>query len=85
MFEIVSQGNCTKAMIRKLKFYAHYGVDEYDLYYDPEDNELKVLQRQDSELYKIEGITDWTSPALGIRFVLTSETWSVYYPDGQRF
>jgi hypothetical protein len=71
-------------MIRKLKFYEHYGVDEYYLY-DPEDNELTGLQRQDRELCEIDGIEDWTSPALGIRFVLTSATLEIYYPDGRRF
>ena len=84
VFEILSPGNRAKAMIRKLKFYEQYGVDEYYIY-DPEDNELTVLQRQDGELSEIEGITDWTSPALGIRFVLTEETLEVYYPDGRRF
>ena len=84
VFEILSPGNRSKEMIRKLKFYEHYGVDEYYLY-DPEDNELMGLQRQDRELCEIDGIEDWTSPALGIRFVLTSSTLEVYYPDGRRF
>jgi Uma2 family endonuclease len=84
VFEILSPGNTSKEMIRKLKFYEHYGVEEYYLY-DPEDNELTGLQRQDGELCVIENMEDWTSPVLGIRFVLTPETLEVYYPDGRRF
>jgi Uma2 family endonuclease len=84
VFEILSPGNTSKEMIRKLKFYEHYGVEEYYLY-DPEDNQLTGLQRQDGELCVIENMEDWTSPVLGIRFVLTPETLEVYYPDGRRF
>ncbi|MEG3438643.1 Uma2 family endonuclease [Pannus brasiliensis CCIBt3594] len=84
VFEILSPGNRSKDMIRKLKFYEHYGVEEYYLY-DPENNDLTVLQRQDGELRVIEDRDDWTSPRLGIRFVVTPETLEVYYPDGRRF
>jgi Putative restriction endonuclease len=84
VFEILSPGNRAKAMIRKLKFYEQYGVEEYYIY-DPEDNEFTGLQRQEGELVEREGVEDWTSPALGIRFVLTSATLEVYYPDGRPF
>lgn len=84
VFEILSPGNRSKDMIRKLKFYEQYGVEEYYLY-DPEKNDLTVLQRQEDELRLIEDIEDWTSPRLGIRFLVTAETLEVYYPDGRRF
>jgi Uma2 family endonuclease len=84
VFEILSPGNRSKEMIRKLKFYEHYGVEEYYIY-DPDRNELTGLQRQNGELYIIEEIEDWTSPLLGIRLVLTPETLEVYYPDRRRF
>ena len=71
-------------MTKKLKFYDHHGVEEYYIY-DPEDNELTGLERQNGELTVIEEMTHWVSPRLGIRFELTAETLRVYYPDGRKF
>ena len=84
VFEILSPGNTMKEMVKKLKFYDHYGVEEYYIY-NPETNDLAGFQRQNDELTIIEQITDWVSPRLGIRFELTPETLAVYYPDGRRF
>ena len=84
VFEILSPGNTQKEMIRKLKFYEHHGVNEYYLY-DPDRHELTGLQRQDQELQVIEGIENWTSPLLGIRFAMTAATLEIYYPDGRSF
>jgi len=84
VFEILSPGNTMKEMVKKLKFYDHYGVEEYYIY-NPETNDLAGFQRQNDELTIIEKITDWVSPRLGIRFELTPETLAVYYPDGRRF
>ncbi|MGI0480718.1 Uma2 family endonuclease, partial [Geminocystis sp. CENA526] len=53
--------------------------------YDPDRNVLTGLERENGILTFIEDITDWISPRLGIRFVLTDETLKVYYPDGQPF
>jgi Uma2 family endonuclease len=44
VFEILSPGNRAKEMIRKLKFYEQYGVEEYYIY-DPDDHEWMGLQR----------------------------------------
>ncbi|OUC11535.1 MAG: hypothetical protein B0A82_27005 [Alkalinema sp. CACIAM 70d] len=41
--------------------------------------------RVEGQLRGIDEITDWRSPRLGIRFVLTEEMLEVYYPDGRRF
>ena len=79
VFEILSPGNTQKEMIRKLKFYEQYGVEEYYIY-DPDRNDFTGLQRQGNELQVIDGITNWTSPRLGIRMVLTPETLNIYYP-----
>jgi Uma2 family endonuclease len=84
VFEILSPGNRSKEMIRKLQFYERYGVDEYYIY-DPDNNELTGLQRGEDGLQVIETIDDWTSPLLGIRLLLTPETLEIYYPDGQKF
>lgn len=84
VFEILSPGNRAKEMIRKLQFYERYGVNEYYVY-DPENNELTGLQRGNSGLEIIETIEDWTSPLLGIRFLLTPDNLEIYYPDGRKF
>jgi Uma2 family endonuclease len=84
VFEILSPGNTLKEMAKKLKFYEHYGVEEYYVY-NPDANDLAGFQRQNGELTIIEEVADWVSPLLGIRFELTAETLGVYYPDGQRF
>ena len=84
VFEILSPGNSLKEMIKKQQFYDRYGVEEYYIY-DPDKNELTGLQRAEGNLAVIEEINGWTSPRLGISFVVTSETLEVYYPDGSPF
>jgi Uma2 family endonuclease len=84
VFKILSPGNRAKEMIRKLKFYEQYGVEEYYIY-DPDDHEWMGLQRNGGELCVIDDINDWTSPLLGVRFLLTPETLEVYFPDGRPF
>ncbi len=84
VFEILSPGNTFKEMTQKLQFYERYGVEEYYIY-DPERNHLTGLQRQEGNLTFLENVSDWTSPRLGIRFVLAADTLVIYYPDGQRF
>ncbi len=84
VFEILSPGNTFKEMTQKLQFYERYGVEEYYIY-DPERNHLTGLQRQEGNLTFLENVSDWTSPRLGIRFVLEADTLVIYYPDGQRF
>ncbi len=71
-------------MTQKLQFYERYGVEEYYIY-DPKRNHLTGLQRQEGNLTFLENVSDWTSPRLGIRFVLEADTLVIYYPDGQRF
>ena len=84
VFEILSPGNTLKEMIKKQQFYDRYGVGEYYIY-NPDRNELTGLQRLEDDLTVIEGVNDWVSPRLGIRFVVTPETLEIYYPDGGPF
>jgi Uma2 family endonuclease len=84
VFEILSPGNTLKEMIKKQQFYDRYGVDEYYIY-NPDRNELTGLHRSEDDLTVIEGVNDWVSPRLGIRFVVTPETLEIYYPDGGPF
>lgn len=84
VFEILSPGNRTTEMLRKLGFYSRYGVQEYYLY-DPERGDLLGWQRQENYLEEIPKMRGWVSPLLGIRFDLEEKNLVLYRPDGQRF
>jgi len=84
VFEVLSPGNRLTEIAKKLQFYNHYGVEEYYVY-DPDQNELTGFQRLEGELTVLEDMTNWVSPRLGIRFVLTQDDLEVYYPEDQRF
>jgi Uma2 family endonuclease len=84
VFEILSPGNTSREMTRKLLFYHTYGVEEYYLY-DPETNHLRGWCRsEDGLLDEIESMNGWNSPRLGIRFELGEEL-QLYRPDGVAF
>jgi Uma2 family endonuclease len=84
VFEILSPGNTMKEMIKKQQFYDRYGVEEYYIY-DPDRHDFTGFQRMEENLTLIEGINNWTSPRLGIKFEFNQETLQVYYPDGSPF
>lgn len=84
VFEILSPGDTTKEMSRKLLFYNCYGVEEYYIY-DPDHNELTGLERVQGDLTPIETINGWVSPRLQIRFELTPETLNLYDPQDNLF
>ncbi|MFM7441320.1 MAG: Uma2 family endonuclease [Snowella sp.] len=84
VFEILSPGNTTKEMSRKLLFYNHYGVEEYYIY-DPDSNELTGLERRVGELTPIDSMDGWVSPRLGISFELTPSTLNLYDRQGNLF
>ncbi len=84
VFEILSPGNTTTEMNRKLLFYDRYGVEEYYLY-DPDRNHFMGWLRSEVFLEEIEGISGWVSPHLGIKFELSSDSLEIYRPNGQPF
>ncbi len=84
VFEILSPGNRTSAMINKSLFYQRYGVEEYYIY-DPDSIELSGFVRYQDAFVVIEDINGWISPRLGIRFQLVSDNLEIYYPDGNKF
>ncbi len=84
VFEILSPNNTLKEMAKKLKFYEHYGVEEYYLY-DPDDRDLTGWLRSESGLQVIEEMVGWVSQRLGIRFELSEGELVIYRPDGERF
>ncbi|UKO96964.1 Uma2 family endonuclease [Nostoc sp. UHCC 0870] len=84
VFEILSPGNKTKEMAKKLLFYQRYGVEEYYIY-DPDDNELTGFVRSEDWFQEINELQGWISPRLGIRLEITPETLEIYRPDGEKF
>ncbi len=84
VFEILSPGNRSGEMLRKLNFYQRYGVDEYYIY-DPDGNELTGFQRSGKSLQLISEMNDWVSPRLNIRFQLGELALEIYRPDGEKF
>lgn len=84
VFEILSPINTPREMDRKLLFYHNYGVEEYYLY-DPDRNRLSGWCRsEDGLLDRIESMSGWVSPRLGIRFEMSEEL-ELYRPDGADF
>ncbi len=84
VFEILSPGNRFGEMLKKLRFYEQYGVEEYYLY-DPDHNELTGWLRSQEKLNDIESMEGWVSPRLEIRFETASGDLEIYQPDGQKF
>lgn len=82
VFEILSPGNRTGEMTRKLHFYDEHGVEEYYLY-DPDDVVLNGWQRVGDELVPIPDLDGWTSPLLGVRFDLSGPELRIDGPDGR--
>ncbi len=69
----------------KWDFYNTYGVEEYYLY-DPDDRVLEGWLRQGGRLQRIQNISAWVSPRLGIRFEWQlDQELQIYRPDGERF
>jgi len=84
VFEVLSPGDRPGEMTRKFKFHERYGVDEYYLM-DPDNLTLDGWLRRDGLLISIDEISDWVSPALGIRFVWIDDDISLYRSDRSRF
>ncbi len=84
VFEVLSPGNRLGEMMKKLKFYERYGVEEYYMY-DPDDEDLSGWLRSGEELQEIEQLSGWVSPRLGIRFEPKLTGLEIYRPDGQKF
>ena len=100
VFEILSPSNSSVEMEGKRIFYERYGVEEYYVY-DPDHHHFEAWIRQPqseplrapadhllqfpSRLRRQAISTPWTSPRLGVQFVVTSDDLELLYPSGQRF
>ena len=84
VFEVLSPGNRLGEMLKKLKFYERYGVEEYYIY-DPDREDFSAWLRSGEELEEIEQLNGFVSPRLGIRFEPKPTGLEIYRPDGQKF
>lgn len=84
VFEVLSPGNRLPEMIRKFRFYEHYGVEEYYVY-DPDEGELDGWLRDGEALQEIPEMLGWVSPRLGVRFELEGLDLRLTGPDGRPF
>jgi Uma2 family endonuclease len=84
VFEIVSPGNTVPELIRKLEFYARFGVEEYYLY-DPDRRHLNGWRRIDGRLMEIPLMHGWVSPRLDIRFDFIEGAFKLFGPDNRPF
>jgi Uma2 family endonuclease len=84
VFEILSPGNRFSELLKKLRFYEEYGVEEYYLY-NPDGGELLGWRREGAQLQDIPLMQGWVSPRLGVRFELVNSELKIYGPDGRPF
>lgn len=84
IFEVISPGNRLGEMLRKLRFYERYGVEEYYVY-DPDRGELSGWIRAGAVLQELPNMPGWVSPRLGVRFELVEGELKLYGPDNQPF
>ncbi|MEM9771973.1 MAG: Uma2 family endonuclease [Cyanobacteria bacterium P01_D01_bin.73] len=84
IFEIISPSNTVQEMARKVRFFQTYGTQEYYVY-DPEQNTFDVFQREGDRLVGGSAPDEWVSQLLGIKFVRSPETLTVYHPNGEAF
>ncbi len=68
----------------KVRFYNAHGVEEYYVY-DPAKNEWALWLRGKLGLDCAEGLQEWVSPRLGVRFDFTQPELAIYHPDGAPF
>ncbi len=83
VFEVLSPGNRPAEMLRKLRFYEQYGVEEYYLC-DPEHAHATGWLRRAKGLEEIPALDGWVSPRLNIRFVIGDDL-QILGPDGRSF
>lgn len=84
VFEVLSPGNRVGEMVRKLRWYERYGVEEYYVY-DPDRLELTGWQRAGAALVEIPDMNGWVSPRLRTRFEMGVDGLRLYKPNGEQF
>ena len=86
VFEVLSPGNTFSELLEKFKFYRKFGVQEYYIL-NPQGRVVKldIYEREGEHLKRRNPSKGWVSPLLGVRFVVSSPTVELFYPDGKPF
>jgi Uma2 family endonuclease len=86
VFEILSPGNRLAELLRKLRFYQRYGVEEYYVY-DPDRGLLDGWLKEGRRLKPIRKMAGFISPRLQIRFEPGEgpDNLVIVQPDGNPF
>jgi Uma2 family endonuclease len=92
VFEVWSRSNKPADIAAKLAFYETHGAEEF-YRYDPRRNCLDIWLRgpdpakpdRPPRLLRRSHPGGWTSPRLGVRFVVGKETLVLHRPDGEPF
>ncbi len=87
IFEVLAPTIPQEEMIHKFEFYSRFGAQEYYVLQPEGDMHLQGWLRVGDSLDPItpDGLDDWVSPLLGIRFVKRSREVRVHGPDGRRW
>jgi len=87
VFEILSESNTAREMLKKQAFYQRYGVLEMFVY-DPDSHDFwgQVRSHPGQEFEIITSLNlPWTSPLLGVRFEIGADGLMLFYPNGEAF
>lgn len=83
--EVLSPGNRSEEMARRLLFYHRHGAEEYYVF-DPDRVTLDVHLRGPRGRFRRTPVAaDFVSPRLGVRFDLSGPDMAVFHPDGRPF
>jgi Uma2 family endonuclease len=83
VFEVWSPNNRFDQMEAKLAFYDKFGSEEYYIVYPEFPAHVEGFKREGGKLLRILELEGWSSPQLGIRFLLNQGHLSVFGPDGR--
>jgi Uma2 family endonuclease len=84
VFDVRPSGPWHGELIRKWKFYTHFGVEEHYVY-DPEHGHLDGWLRQGGQFVEVPDMGRWVSPRLKCTFMLEDRDFGMCYPDGSGF
>lgn len=84
VFEWWSPDSTFPKQVEKLRFYERYGVSEF-YSWDQVKRTFAAFVRSGNGLEPVDTSEGWTSPCLGIRFVVHGGTLQLFRPDGTPF
>jgi Uma2 family endonuclease len=84
VIEVLSSSNRVSEMLRKLRFFETYGVEEFYIL-DPYTPGIELFVREGGILVPVEVSQSWTVARLGITFKIEDKNIAIYDTGGQAF